>query len=40
MHNSNNIKALRARIIEASPNLGSAESSDKWWLLGTSGSHL
>ena len=40
MHNGNNIKALRARIIEASPNLCSAESSDKWWLLGTSGCHL
>lgn len=40
MHNDNNITALRARIIEASSNLGSAENSAKWWLLGTSGCHL
>ena len=40
MHNGHNIKALRARIIEVSPNLCSAESSDKWWLLGTSNCHL
>ncbi|AMN50130.1 glutaredoxin family protein [Psychrobacter sp. P2G3] len=40
MHNDNNITALRARIIEASPNLCSDENFDNWWLLGTSGCHL
>lgn len=39
MHD-NNINALRTRIIEASPNLGSAENVGKWWLLGTSSCHL
>ncbi|MEN6669131.1 glutaredoxin family protein [Psychrobacter sp. B38] len=36
----NNIKALRARIIEQSPRLGTCQTVDKWWLLGTSGCHL
>ncbi|WP_227678449.1 glutaredoxin family protein [Psychrobacter vallis] len=36
----NDIKALRDHIILASPNLGAAENTDKWWLLGTSGCHL
>jgi len=40
MHDNNNINALRARIIEANPNLGTAENLDNWWLLGTSGCHL
>ena len=40
MHNDNNIKALRARMIAADPSLGSTTNIDKWWLLGTSGCHL
>lgn len=42
-NNNNNddpIKALRDRMIAADPQLGSAESSAKWWLLGTSNCHL
>lgn len=38
MYDDNNIKELRARIIEKSPNLSAYQ--DKWWLLGTSGCHL
>lgn len=40
MHNDNNIQALRASMIVASPHLGEVETTDKWWLLGTSGCHL
>ncbi|MGO2622973.1 MAG: glutaredoxin family protein [Psychrobacter sp.] len=44
----NDIKALRARMIDANPSLASAKNGaensvddiDKWWLLGTSGCHL
>ncbi|ERL56667.1 glutaredoxin family protein [Psychrobacter aquaticus] len=39
MHH-NDIKVLRDHIILANPNLGTAENTDKWWLLGTSGCHL
>ena len=38
MYDDNNIKELRARIIEKSPSLNAYQ--DKWWLLGTSGCHL
>ncbi|MEC5208991.1 hypothetical protein RCH20_000033 [Psychrobacter sp. PL15] len=34
------IKQLRARIVEALPNLDTPEHSNEWWLLGTSGCHL
>ncbi len=34
------IKELRARIIEAAPNLNNPEAQREWWLLGTSGCHL
>jgi len=37
---NNTVAMLRARMIAASPNLGTAENQDKWWLLGTSGCHL
>ena len=40
MYDDNNIKTLRERMVAANPNLGDAENSDKWWLLGTSGCHL
>lgn len=40
MYNDSLILTLRARIIEASPNLGHAKNFDNWWLLGTSGCHL
>ena len=44
MHNDsiqpNDIKVWRNHIISANPNLGTAENTDKWWLLGTSGCHL
>ncbi|MEN2750385.1 glutaredoxin family protein [Psychrobacter sp. FBL11] len=40
MHNDRPIQVLRARIIEASPNLDHAKNFDNWWLLGTSGCHL
>ncbi|MDE4454919.1 glutaredoxin family protein [Psychrobacter sp. DAB_AL62B] len=39
MQDDNNI-TLRARMIEAQPQLGTAINLDKWWLLGTSGCHL
>ena len=38
MYDDNNIKELRARIIEKTPSLNADQ--DKWWLLGTSGCHL
>ncbi len=38
--NCNTIPTLRARMIAANPNLGTAENQDKWWLLGTFGCHL
>ena len=38
--NYNTIATLRARMIAANPNLGTAENQDQWWLLGTSGCHL
>ena len=38
--NGNYNTMLRARMIAANPNLGTAENQDKWWLLGTSGCHL
>ena len=38
MHDDNNIKELRARIIEKTPSLKADQN--KWWLLGTSGCHL
>ncbi|MGP4120428.1 glutaredoxin family protein [Psychrobacter aquimaris] len=40
MYDDDNIKVLRERMVAANPNLGDAENSDKWWLLGTSGCHL
>ena len=40
MYDDNHIKNLRARIIDATPRLDTAENRDKWWLLGTSGCHL
>jgi hypothetical protein len=40
MHDDNNIEVLRARVIAATPSLGTAENSNQWWLLGTSGCHL
>ena len=40
MYENNNISALRARMIEAQPQLGTAINLDEWWLLGTSGCHL
>lgn len=40
MYENNNINALRARMIEEKPELGSPENMTKWWLLGTSGCHL
>lgn len=40
MYENNNISALRARMIEENPPLGSPENLAKWWLLGTSGCHL
>jgi len=36
----NNIEILRARVIAEYPSLGTAEHSNQWWLLGTSGCHL
>tara|TARA_R110000765_G_scaffold36139_1_gene80948 strand:- start:1403 stop:1711 length:309 start_codon:yes stop_codon:yes gene_type:complete len=39
MHDDN-IEVLRARVIAANPSLDSAENSNQWWLLGTSGCHL
>ncbi|MBH0096871.1 glutaredoxin family protein [Psychrobacter sp. NZS113] len=38
MYDDNNIKELRARLIEKTPSLKADQ--DKWWLLGTSGCHL
>ena len=38
MYDDNNIKELRARIVETTPSLKANQ--DKWWLLGTSGCHL
>lgn len=40
MANDNTVAMLRAHMIAASPNLGTAENQDKWWLLGTTGCHL
>lgn len=40
MDNDNSVLPLRARMIAANPNLGTADNQDKWWLLGTSGCHL
>ncbi|WP_296243490.1 MULTISPECIES: glutaredoxin family protein [unclassified Psychrobacter] len=40
MANDNTVAMLRARMIAASPNLGTADNQNKWWLLGTSGCHL
>ena len=40
MDNDTTIATLRARMIAANPNLGTAENQDKWWLLGTTGCHL
>ena len=37
---NNTVAMLRARMIATSPNLGTAENQDKWWLLGTTGCHL
>ena len=37
---NNTVAILRARMIAASPNLGTDENQDQWWLLGTSGCHL
>ena len=37
---NNKVAMLRARMIATSPNLGTAENQDKWWLLGTTGCHL
>ena len=37
---NNTVAMLRARMIAANPNLGTAENQDKWWLLGTTGCHL
>ena len=37
---NNDIKELRARIVEAAPNLSNLEAQSDWWLLGTSGCHL
>ena len=31
---NNTVAMLRARMIAANPNLGTAENQDKWWLLG------
>jgi len=39
MHDDN-IEVLRARVVAASPSLNTAENSNQWWLLGTSGCHL
>ena len=38
--NDSTVPMLRARMIAANPNLGTAENQDKWWLLGTTGCHL
>ncbi|WP_227679888.1 glutaredoxin family protein [Psychrobacter frigidicola] len=40
MPNNDNIKALRARIINAVPNFNKPEYHGEWWLLGTPGCHL
>lgn len=40
MNDHDDIKSLRARIIEAVPNLDTSKNHDEWWLLGTSGCHL
>ena len=39
MHDDN-IEVLRARVIAENPSLGTADKSNQWWLLGTSGCHL
>ncbi len=40
MNNDDDIKSLRARIIETVSSLETAENHGQWWLLGTSGCHL
>lgn len=40
MDNHENIKQLRAHIINAMPSLDTPVHHDQWWLLGTSGCHL
>ena len=37
---NNTVAMLRARMIAANPNLGTAENQDRWRLLGTTGCHL
>ena len=40
MKHPDSIRALRATIVEAVPELNKAEHHQQWWLLGTSGCHL